>query len=176
MARGQKEAADAQRKTTNTQAGIVGGRAGDIFSSLMPQLQGMASNPQGYSTTDLNSMRTGSRQALGGANAGVTGLGSLLGARTRNTAGIPAALGEAMRESGRIGSQNELGIEKSNADLKQAQQQQALSALGGLYGTNLGNATDLYGQGVGALGARAAGGGWTQGFKDIVGSVGNFGR
>ena len=172
MARGQAQAADSQRNLTNTTGQGLGANASNIYSSLEPQLQAEATNPQGYSSGDMNAMRTGSAQALGGVTAGLTGQGMLTAARTNNSAGLTSALDQAGRQAGQQQSQNELGIEKSNADLKQKQQQAGLSALGDLNATELGNQTALLGQGVGALNARAAG---QSELSSLIGAGGQLG-
>ena len=171
MARGQAGQADKQLGLSRGAAAISGTNAGNIYSSLEPQLESMATNPQGYSSGDLAAMNTASQQSLGGSTAGITGQGMLTAARTRNSAGIPEALDQAARTAGETQSQNALGIQENNANLKQKQQESALSALGGLYGENLGNQTSLLGQGAGDLQGRAAGGGWAQGFSSVLGAL-----
>lgn len=172
MAKGQKEAADKQLQTTNAAAAGAGKNAGDIFSSLNPFFQQEMTNPQGYSPQDLNAMRTGSSQALGGSTAGITGQGNLTAARTRNSAGITSALDSAARGAQQQGSQNELAIEGANANLKQQQQQAGAAGEAGLFGENLGAQSSLYGLGPGTLQGRAAGGSWAQNtFQPVVSSL-----
>lgn len=162
MAKGQAGKADKQLALTNNQAATAGGTASNIYSGLEPQLSAEATNPQGYSPTDLNAMTTASQQAMGGSTAGITGQGNLQVARTRNSGGYGNELDQAARSAQQTQSQNDLGIQQANANLKQQQQQSGLSALQGLYGTNVGQQTSLLGLGPGTLGARAAGGSWAQ--------------
>ena len=140
---------------TNAAAAGAGANAGNIYSSLMPQLQAEATNPQGYSPTDLSAMRTGSSQAIGGATAGITGQGNLMAARTRNSAGLTGALDEAARSGQQTASQNELAIQAANAQLKQQQQQAGLAGLSSLFGQETGAETSLYGLGPQTLDAQA---------------------
>ncbi len=162
MAKGQREAADKQLGLSNSVSQQSGARAQSIFDPLNAALMGEATNPQGYSQADMNSMRTGSAQALGGATAGITGQANLQAARTRNSAGYSGALDSAARSAQQTASQNEMGLQAANANLKQQQQQQGLSALQGLYGTNMSSMNSALGLGPATLQARADGGSWMQ--------------
>jgi len=162
VAKGQKQKADQQLALTNQQASNAGSTASGIYSGLYPQLSAEATNPQGYSPADMNAMTTASQQALGGATAGITGQANLEAARTHNSGSYGSVLDRAAQTAGQTQSQNDLGIQQANANLKQQQQQAGLSALQGLYGTNMGQQTSLLGLGPGTLGARAAGGSWAQ--------------
>jgi len=157
LAKGQREASDKQLALSNNYASQAGNRAQGIFDPLNSALMGEVNNPQGYSTADMNSMRTGSAQALGGSTAGITGQANLQTARTRNSAGYSGALDSAARSSAQTASQNEMGLQAQNANLKEAQRQQGLSALQGLYGTNMSSMNSALGLGPGTLQARAAG-------------------
>lgn len=113
------------------------GESNDLYGQLDPMLLGEATNPTGYSPTDLAAINTASQQSLGGSTAGITGQANLTAARTRNAGGFQGAVGTAGRNAQKQLSQNALGVQEQNANLKEAQKQQALSALQGLYGTNL---------------------------------------
>lgn len=108
-----------------------------ISNYLIPQLTSEANNPQGYSPQQLAYMNTASQQSLGGSAAGATGEANLTTARTRNAGGYQGAIASSTRSAQRQLSQNALGIQQSQAQLQQAQRQQALSALQSLYGVDL---------------------------------------
>jgi hypothetical protein len=81
-------------------------------------------------------MNTASQQSLGGSVGGATGQANLESARTRNAGGNQGAIASSARSAQRQLSTNALGIQKSQADLQQAQRQQALSSLQSLYGVD----------------------------------------
>jgi hypothetical protein len=116
---------------------MYGGQAGGLYSSLAPALTAEATNPQGYGPTALAKMNTDSQQSLGGSNAGVTGQAGLEAARTRNAGGATAALDASSQSAQRQNSENAIGTDLQDANLKQKQQQEGLSGLNSLYGTNV---------------------------------------
>lgn len=105
------------------------------YNFLDPTLKKEATDPQGYTPQQQAYMRTASEQSLGGGVGATTGQANLEAARTKNAGGFQAAVGTANRGAQRQLSQNALGIEKGQADLQQAQKQQALQSLQSLYGT-----------------------------------------
>lgn len=109
------------------------------YSFLYPQLKQEALNPQGYTRQQLAYMNTASQQSAGGGAAATTGQANLEAARTRNAGGFQAAVGTANRGAQRDMSEKALQIQGMQANLQQAQRQQALSQLQSLYGTNLGS-------------------------------------
>lgn len=176
MARGQAGAASGQLNRTNQLGSQANERANSLYSSLEPQLQSRATAPPGFGTQELSQMRTGIGQSAGGSVSGITGQANLEAARTRNSGGYATALDQGAREAAQTQSQNELNVDMANAKLKQQQQQEALSALGGLYGTGVGETESMYGLGPSTLQARAAGGGWAQGFHDVLSGIGSLGQ
>ena len=130
--------------------------AGNLYAGLEPQLESEATNPQGFGATNLANMNTASRQALGGSTAGITGQGELTAERTGNSAGVTGALDQAARTADQTQSENALNVQDQNAMLEQQQQQSALGALQGLYGTNVGSEAPLINA------ETAAGPGWEQ--------------
>jgi hypothetical protein len=162
MAKGQAGKADTQLKKNNALSDKAGATAGGEFSSIDPFYAGEMTNPQGMGTTGINAANTASQQALGGATAGVTGEGALMGARTRNTAGITEALDSNARGAAQTGSENATKVQLANEMLKEQQRQEGAAGKAGLYGENLGQQTALLGQQAGNLQGRAAGGSWMQ--------------
>lgn len=133
-------AAQSQAKTNydtaNRTATGASARADQIGSSLIPGLEQQANNPTGYSPQELNDQLVASEQGAGGANAGIVGQANLDVARSHNSAGYTAALGEASREKTRTLSQNALDVQGRNADLAQKKQAFAQGQLGHLFDTS----------------------------------------
>jgi hypothetical protein len=173
----QKEAKQAAG-TDATVAGNQGAAASQINSVLTPQLEKQATNPTGYNPTDLNSMLVASQQGAGGANSGITGQANLTAARTRNAGGFTNALDEAARVKNRQLSQNALGIQNQNANVKLDQQQSAQKALQGLYGTDTSAQLSAMGLVPGAVNSEVNAGnsGWLQNTEGIMNSLGNLGK
>lgn len=136
MGKGANKNLMANSGTAQNRSGALNANSKSIYGFLDPTLQAQATNPQGYSPTDLTAMNTASQQSLGGSTAGVTGQANLEAARTRNAGGFQGAIGSGSRGAAKQLSQNALGIQEQNANLKQAQQQQALSSIQQLYGTD----------------------------------------
>jgi hypothetical protein len=175
--RGQKQAADAQRTASNAKgdqflSNATGelGTLTDQASTLMnggldlSQMKGfdpstMASitgNTMGAAVSPFNSAQGQIKRnaALRGNSAGIgEDLTALAGAKSRATA--PAAQSTQL----------------ANTDFKMQNYNKGLDLTSGLYGTNVNAGEGFYGMAPGLLNARAAGGGWSQGFKDVLGSV-----
>lgn len=111
-------------------------KANSIYGTLDPALTAEATNPQGIGATGLAAENTANQQSLGGSTAGITGQSNLTAARTRNAGGFQGAIGSGSRAGQRDLAQNAVQIQAQNEQLKQAQQQTALSQLQQLYGTN----------------------------------------
>lgn len=136
MARGESSADKQKRQQSTTtfkeSQGVfnnANAQSNQLYNELHPQLSAEATDPQGYSDTDLNAMNTASLQTLGGGVSAAKGEGDLAAARTRNKGGFVPAMKEAVLNAGRTASQNALGIQKSNAQLKEVQKQTALAQL-----------------------------------------------
>ena len=121
-----------------------------IFNTLAPALTNQANN--GIDPTTLGAMRTGTEQAVGGANAGAAGQGALTEARTRNAGSAAPAIEESARDAMRQQSQNEMGIQGANYAAKQS----GLQGLQGLYGTNTNAALNALGLSTNAVNAQTA--------------------
>lgn len=137
MGKGAKAALLQNSGTAQQRSGQLYNEAQQGYSQLDPLLEQEATNPQGYTPQQLAYMNTASQQSLGGGAAATTGQANLQAARTRNAGGFNSAVGTANRATQRQASQDALGIQEQQANLQQAQKQQALSALQSLYGTNL---------------------------------------
>lgn len=154
-----------------TTAAGFGAQATGINSFLNPKLQQEAENPTGFNPVDLNNMFAASAQGAGGANAGVTGQANLESARTRNSGGFSSALDSAARSKQQSLSENALGVQNQNAELKQKQQQAGLSGLESQSGMDVNAQLKAMGLQTGDIDAatKAQGPG---AFKDILGAVG----
>jgi hypothetical protein len=117
---------------------LYSSNAQSVNSTLTPALTAEATNPQGYSPTQMAAQTTAAEQTAGGANAGAKGGALLRAARTRNVGSAPAAISESNRAGSQDLSQINAGIQTRNADLQQKQRQSGISGLEGLYGENVG--------------------------------------
>lgn len=170
MARGQAGKADAQLNKTNTAAAGYGTLGSGLQSQLTGQANALINSP-GFDPATLGAI---TNAGMGGVNAA---FGSAEDTATRKaaTSGNPAAIGtladQLARGKGEAAGKEAGDIQIQNAAFKADQQKQGRDILASLFGTDVGAETSLYGMGPSTLGARAAGGGWTQGFKDVVGTV-----
>lgn len=173
MARGaQNQAKQTFQESQNVFHG-QGDKSQADYNALFPALTKEATNPQGYMPGDLAAMNTASQQSLGGATAGAVGEGDLAGARTRNAGSFAPALDESVRSGERQLSQDAVGIQGQNANLKQAQQQAGLQGLQGLYGTNTNamlGALGLGNQSTQAL-TQAGQSGWFQNMTGLIAAL-----
>lgn len=174
MARGQKEAANKQLGVTNAAAASAGAAGSALNPALVSGYQGMITGG-GYDPTTKNAM-TGTaygsaNEAYDTADAGAAGKVS----RTRNDSGYADLLDSLARGRATTLANTGAGLQKSFADEAIRQKEAGLKGLGGLYGIDEETMAKLYGLGPGTLGARAAGGGWAQGFGSVAGGLGNLG-
>lgn len=177
MSRGATKAAQNQLNTTNALGSGAQERANSIYGTLGPELTGMATNPVGFNPRDVSSMETASAQGAGGATGGLTGQDILTSARTKNSATQGADLDKAARTSGQNVDQETLAVQGANALQKQQQQQYALSALGNLYGTNVGESESMYGMGPSTINAWTnAAPGWAQTIGGLMSDAGKLGQ
>ena len=172
--------ANEQRKTADTEAVNAGANAATDLSSFRPTLQKRAlGEGTGFNPTDLNNMLVAQQEGVGGGNAAISGEGKLIGLRSHGTAGgIAPALAEAARAKGRTLATGGLEVSNANAQLKQQQQQQALNALQGLYGTDTSNQLKDMGLSAEALQNELAAGrqGWLQNTEGVMSSLGQLGQ
>ena len=82
-------------------------------------------------------MLVAGQQGAGGSNSGIAGQAGLTAARTRNTGALSGVLDQASRNKTQSNSQNALGVQNENTQTKLKQQQEGLSGLEGLYGTDV---------------------------------------
>lgn len=170
MARGQKQAADKNLALTNAVAAGAGASATAERAPLLKGYEGMISGG-GYDQSTKNAI-TGT--AYGSANQAYDTADAAAGgrvARTRNDAGYLDSLDSMARGRAETLANTGASTQKSFADEAIRQKEAGLKGIGGLYGIDEDTMAKLYGYGPSTLGARASGGGWSQGFKDVAGSV-----
>ncbi len=131
--------------TAQSRSGQLYGQGTTLFNQVDPQLTSEMVNPQGYTPQQLAYMNTASQQSLGGSVGGVTSQANLTAARTRNAGGFQGAIASGSRAGARQLSENALGIQKSQADLQQAQRQQAIQQLMQLYNLSESEAANYLG-------------------------------
>lgn len=156
MGKGANKALMSNSGVAQGRSNKLAGQSSSIYGTLDPTLTAEATNPQGYAPGDLSAINTASQQSIGGSTSGITGQSNLTAARTRNAGGFQGAIGSGSRANSRQLSQNAMQVQEQNAQLKEAQKQQALSSLQSLYGTNLSGAESYLGQSNSALGAENA--------------------
>jgi hypothetical protein len=133
-----KQAAQTGVNNANVTAGGYGTAATGIGSTLVPELTQEAKNPTGYNPTDLNAMQVGAQQGAGGAAGSLVGQATTGAARSRNIGALPGQLDSIARSKTMADSNASLGIQSSNAKLKEQQKQAGLKGLEGVYGTDVG--------------------------------------
>lgn len=174
MARGQAQKADSQLNTTNTAASQYGKQANQLFSALEPQYQ-QETLSQGYDPATKAAMTTSGMGAIGANIGGTQEDVARRAARTRNPAGV-AELTDALSRNKALASGTEAAnLQKEFADYENKQRQAGLSGLMGLEGLSADEQARLLGIAPGILQARAAGGGWAQGFHDVLSGLGSLG-
>jgi len=173
----QKQAKDTYDQSTGV-AKTAGSNAGNIYSTLEPQLQQEAANPQGYGESELSHMNTAVGQATGGSVAGAVGQGNLDAARTGNRGGYQTTLDESARNAQRTNADAALSIEGKNADLKQRQQQAGIAGLGALHGEESADQLKALGLEDQATntGIEAGKSGWFQNLMNFANTAANVGK
>jgi hypothetical protein len=174
MGKGANGTLAANAKTGQTNSNTLFTQGQTIGSSLVPQLDAEAANPQGYTPQQMAYMNTASQQSLGGSTGGVTGQANLQAARTRNAGSFQGAIGSNARSNARQLSQNAVGIQQQQANLQQQQRQQALSALQSLYGVDEQTALGYLNGSTSAATSEKNGPNWESKFDDFTKGISNL--
>lgn len=173
MARGQAGKADTQLGRTNTAAAGYGKLAAGVGSQLTGEANKLIAS-EGWDPATLGAI---TNAGMGGVNAAFGAAGDEA-ARRIATSGNPAGVGaledKLARDKGIAAGQEAGDIQIQNARFREQQRQQGRDILSGLYGTDVGAETSLYAMGPATLQARAAGGGWAQGFHDVMTGIGGY--
>jgi len=168
-----KNQANQERKTSDKVAGGLGSEASGISGTIIPGLEREATNPTGFGAEDVNNMLVAGGEAVGGANAGITGEANLEAARTRNAGGFANALDEAARIKSRQLSENALRVSNANAEQKQKQQMFAQSQLSEIMNSDRANQLRAMGLSEEAIQNELAAGrqGWFQNTLNAIGTL-----
>ncbi|MGH9436528.1 MAG: hypothetical protein ACRD22_01205 [Terriglobia bacterium] len=149
-----------------------GANASAIGTSLTPELQSRATAPPGFGAALPGMM--GEAAANAAAQAGKASQSARLRAmRTGNAAGQGAVDVGAAQAGGQNETNAIQGILGQNAMLENTQQQNALGALGNLYGQNVSGQLGGINAGVGAANAYTNAGksGWLQNTMGVINSL-----
>ena len=140
---------------------------------LGPQAQSLI-NSQGYDPATLSAITNAGMGAVNASFGDTANQINRNAAVTRNPASVNASLDANAINKGVASGQEAGNIQMANAQEKDQQRALGLQLMQGLYGTNVGAQTSDLGMGPSTLQARAAGGGWSQGFKDVLTGIGGL--
>jgi hypothetical protein len=179
--RGQKQAADTQIANTTGKGNQFLSNATGELSNLTDQASTLMNG--GLDLSSLKGYDPATMGAITGTTMGaaVSPFNSAQGQIKRNAAirGNSAGIGEDLTAlagaKSRATSPAAQSTELANTDFKTNNFMKGLDLQNSLFGTNTGAGVSLLGQVPGLLGGRAAGGGWSQGFKDVLGSLSGSG-
>lgn len=157
MSKGSSVAAQNALGSDQAAATTYGNNAAGVNSQLTPFLESELTNPQGYGQQTLSQMQTQGGQATSGALGAGKEAATLAASRTGNPSAVPGIIDATTRDAMRQQSNNVLGIDTQNADLKQKQQQAGAAGLNSLYGTDVSAALKSLGLEDESINA------WTQG-------------
>ena len=160
---GVEQAKNAYGQAFNT-AGMLGGNASAIGSTLTPFLTQELLHPQGYGQQGISAMTAAAEGGAGGATSALTGQAMQRAAASHNSGGYQAALDSAARERAKAAAGASEGIAAQNADLQQRQMQEGEQGLSGLYNTDTSGMLNAMGQESkdidAEIAAQSAGPGW----------------
>jgi hypothetical protein len=171
MARGQSSAADTQLKTTNAVAGQEGDKANQLESKLVPGYTSLMDT--GYFSPEEEAAATTSE--MGAATQPFESAGfkaANRAAATRNPADLTAQEDQLALDEGRTAGDAAAKLQEQ----KMSNQEAGMYGLGQLQQGDQHAMEQMYGLGPSTLGARAAGPGWSQGFKDVGTTISSFGK
>lgn len=166
MARGQKAAAEDQLKKTNaigadelTKSNALEGKLVPGYTSLMDTGYFSPEEEHAAVTSEMGATAA----PFGAAHFEAAGRAG----RTRNAADLTAQQDQLAMEEGRAAGDTAANLQRE----KMAGQMAGTYGLGQLRKEDLDAMQSMYGLGPATLQARAAGPGWTQGFKDVAGTL-----
>jgi hypothetical protein len=171
MARGQAGAADTQLGKTNDIGSQQQSQADTLRNKLVPGYTSLADtgylSPADKAAATTNEMGAATAP-FQSANFGAANRASA----TNNASDLTAQQDQLALEQGQTAG-------GAAANLQTEQMSNQLQGMYGLQGeeaASRGEAQGMYGLGPSTLNARAAGGGWSQGFKDVGQTVSSFGK
>lgn len=162
MSKGASKEAEQNVKTGQQYSAGYQSAGQDIAGEELPFLKNELTNPQGFGQKDLSQMLTQSGQSIGGAVGSADEAARLAASRTGNPAAIPGVIDQTARNAMAQESNNALDVNLQNAKLKQQQQQEGMSGLQQMYGTDVGAALNALGLSTSAVNAQTAADAQTQ--------------
>jgi hypothetical protein len=156
VAKGASQAAQTNTGIGRSYSEGYQGQVGQIQGEELPFLTNELTNPQGYGAQQIAQMETAGGQATAGAAGAGKEAATLNASRTGNTAAIPGVIDATTRAAMAQQSNNALGIQQANANLKQQQQQEGVSGLEQMYGTDVNAALNALGLSTSAINAQTA--------------------
>lgn len=169
------KAAGTNSSTAGSTAGGYGAQGQQISSSIVPGLERDANTPTGYTAQQKQDSLTSGAESTGGANAAANATARLTATRTGNAGGFADALQNVARSRMQANSANSRDVNLSSADLAQQKQQQARSALAGLYGVDTSNQLKAMGVQNEDLDTqlKAKQQGWLQNTEGVINTINN---
>jgi hypothetical protein len=166
MARGQVGASEKQLGKTNAVAEAEGSKANKLESSLIPGYTSLMDT--GYFSPEEEHAATTSEMGAAAQPFETAGFRARnKAAATRNDSGVAAQEDQLALEQGQTAGGAAAELQKE----KMANQEAGMYGLSNLEEGNRHTMESMYGLGPSSLQARAAGPGWSQGFKDVAGTI-----
>ena len=153
MARAEETLAKQNARTGQSLENQYNATSQSELGGLLPAYSTEAAHPMGFAPNDLAGMNTAAQQSEGGSMAGAVGQGNLEAARNRNSGSFAPALDSAATGAGKTLSQDALGVNEQNAQLKEQQRQQGLQGMLGLYDTSTAAGMNALGESNNAVNA-----------------------
>lgn len=140
MSKGSAQAAQTLLGQQGAAASQYNTAATGVSGQLTPFLENELNNPQGFGQQGLSQLQTQAGQATAGALGAGKEAALLNASRTGNASAVPGVIDATTRGAMQQQSNNVLGTNLANDELKQKQQQAGASGLQDLYGTDVGAA------------------------------------
>jgi len=173
MARDTQAAAGQNAKTAQGLSSSYSSQAQGNSNILTPTLNKMVTSPTGLGQQTKNNMTTAAMQTAGGAEAGIVGGALQRAAATNNAGAYDPAIASAGQDAMHTLSDAALGVENTDALLKEQQRQQGIEGLQNMYGTNVGAGQNSLGLSDQALQTQLQAGqsGWLQNTLGVISAL-----
>ena len=173
MARNAVNQATTAGNTAASTGATLSGESQGIGANLTPFLTQEMLHPQGLGQEGIGAEESAALGGAGGAAAGLTGMADQRAAATHNAGGYQAALADEARSREKAAAGASDGIQAQNENLKQQQQQEGASGLGGLYKTDTSGMLEAMGQEAPDVNAETNAGksGWLQNGLAILNTI-----
>lgn len=160
--------------TAGTEGATLFGEGQGIQAQLLPFLRGELTASHAFSPTQLNEMLTAASAGGGGAASSLGGEAELYGARTGNTAAVPALLDKIARAKTQGLAKASEGIAAEDVNMTERNRQAGAAGLANLYGQDTGEALKAMGLQNEAINSEvkaANTGGWFRNLTDTLSSL-----